>query len=207
MKNLVFLGPPGAGKGTQASRVSERLGIPHISTGDMLRAAMREQTPTGLKAKAYIDKGELVPDAVVIELVRERLTQPDCKNGYILDGFPRTIAQAEALDAVSTVTLAVNITASDETIVNALSGRRFCPACSNTTHVDWNNTGKCEKCGAALIRRADDEPETVQNRLDVYTKNTKPLLDYYAKKGLLRDVIGHRGIDIVFRDVMDAIGE
>ena len=207
MKNLVFLGPPGAGKGTQASRVSERLGIPHISTGDMLRAAIREQTETGLKAKAYIDKGELVPDEIVIALVKERIAQDDCKNGYILDGFPRTIAQAEALDQITTITKAINITASDQVIVKALSGRRFCPKCGNTTHVDLIQSNQCEKCGAELICRADDQPETVQNRLDVYAKNTKPLLDYYAKKGLLCDVTGHRGIDVVFKDVMAALGE
>lgn len=206
MKNLVFLGPPGAGKGTQASRVSASLGLPHISTGDILRAAIREQTEVGLKAKAYMDAGNLVPDEVVIAIVKERIAQPDCKAGYILDGFPRTLNQAQVLDTITTITKAINIAVEDEKLVTRLSGRRVCPTCGLTTHVN-NITGTaCPKCGAELIQRVDDAPETVRNRLSVYNAQAKPLLDHYEAKGILTDIDGLMDIDDVTKAVIEAIG-
>ena len=157
--NLIFLGPPGAGKGTQAVRVCEQLGIPQISTGDILRRAIKNETPTGLAAKSYIDKGQLVPDSVVIDIVRERLVQDDCKNGYLLDGFPRTVAQAEALEGFAKIDAVVDINVSDEKLVARLSGRRVCLSCGGTYHVSQlNGSMTCAKCGNELIQRADDRP-------------------------------------------------
>ncbi len=189
--NVIFLGPPGAGKGTQAVRVCERLGIPQISTGDILRAAMKAETPVGLEAKSYVEKGLLVPDSVVINIVRDRLQQDDCKNGYILDGFPRTVAQAEALSAFADIQAVVDIEVADDVLVNRLSGRRVCPACGATYHTA-NLAGRedCEKCGAKLIRRKDDEPETVLSRLTVYHDQTAPLIAYYTEKGILHAIDG-----------------
>ncbi len=199
---LVFLGPPGAGKGTQAAVVSRALDIPHISTGDMFRKAMREGTPTGLKAKAYVDQGKLVPDSVTVEMVRERLSEDDCKNGYLLDGFPRDLHQAKALAGFSQPDAVVNIAVADEKLIARLSGRRFCPKCSGTFHISKLADEKtCPDCGAELVQRADDNPATIANRLSVYHEQTSPLTAYYAQEGLLKEVDG----DLPMEDVSAAI--
>ncbi len=205
--NVIFLGPPGAGKGTQAVRVCERLGIPQISTGDILRRAIKEQTPTGLAAKAYIDRGDLVPDSVVIDIVRERLAQPDCQKGYILDGFPRTVPQAQALAEFATIDAVIDIEVSDEALTQRLSGRRVCPACGATYHVSRLSGDACEKCGAKLIQRDDDKAETVLSRLAVYHAQTAPLIDFYSEKGLLRTVDGAAPMDDCFAAILKALGE
>ena len=206
--NVIFLGPPGAGKGTQAVRVCERLGIPQISTGDILRRAMKEGTPTGLAAKSYIDKGELVPDSVVIDIVRERLAQDDCKAGYVLDGFPRTVPQAQALGEFATIDAVIDIEVSDEALTERLSGRRVCLACGGTYHVNQlNGSTTCAKCGAELVQRNDDKAETVLSRLKVYHAQTAPLIDYYQQKGLLRAVDGAAPMDECFAAIMAALGE
>ena len=206
--NVIFLGPPGAGKGTQAVRVCERLGIPQISTGDILRRAIKEQTPTGLAAKAYIDKGELVPDSVVIDIVRERLAAKDCENGYILDGFPRTVPQAQALATFAKIDAVIDIEVSDEKLTERLSGRRVCLSCGGTYHVSrLNGSTTCEKCGAGLIQRYYDKAETVLSRLKVYHAQTAPLIDFYAEQGLLRTVDGSQPMDDCFSAILSALGE
>ena len=206
--NVIFLGPPGAGKGTQAVRVCERLGIPQISTGDILRRAMKEGTPTGLAAKAYIDKGELVPDSVVIDIVRERLAAKDCENGYILDGFPRTVPQAQALATFAKIDAVIDIEVSDEKLTERLSGRRVCLSCGGTYHVSrLNGSTTCEKCGATLIQRDDDKAETVLSRLKVYHAQTAPLIDFYAEQGLLKAVDGSQPMDDCFSAILSALGE
>lgn len=206
--NLVFLGPPGAGKGTQAVTVSQALNIPHISTGDMFRKAMREGTPTGLKAKAYIDNGQLVPDSVTVEMVKERLAEPDCANGYLLDGFPRNIDQAEALAAFSALDAVVDIAVADDKLIARLSGRRFCPKCNGTFHISsLADEKKCPACGAELIQRADDNPETIANRLSVYHEQTSPLTAYYAQKGILKQVDGALPMEEVSAQIMKALAD
>ena len=205
--NVIFLGPPGAGKGTQAVRVCERLGIPQISTGDILRRAMREQTPTGLAAKSYVDKGQLVPDRVVIDIVRERLAQEDCAGGYLLDGFPRTVPQAEALAQFAHIDAVIDIDVSDEKLIERLSGRRVCPACGGTYHISHLKGDTCEKCGGKLIQRDDDKAETVLSRLSVYHAQTAPLIDYYDARGLLRKVDGSAPMDDCFSAILSALGE
>ena len=204
---IVFLGPPGAGKGTQAVRVCARLGIPQISTGVILRRAMRENTETGAKAKAFVDAGQLVPDELVIAIVAERLREPDCASGYILDGFPRTVAQAEALEKTASLDAAVNIGIDDALLVARLSGRRVCPGCGGTYHIDTlGGATACEACAGLLAQRDDDKPETVKNRLAVYHKQTKPLIDFYAAKGLLRTIDGAQPPDACFADIVRALG-
>ena len=206
--NLIFLGPPGAGKGTQAVRVCERLGIPQISTGDILRRAIKNETPTGLAAKSYIDKGQLVPDSVVIDIVRERLTQDDCKNGYLLDGFPRTVAQAEALEGFAKIDAVVDIDVSDEKLVARLSGRRVCLSCGGTYHVSQlNGSMTCAKCGNELIQRADDKAETVLSRLAVYHAQTEPLIDFYTQRGLLKEIDGAQPMDECYAAIMAVLGK
>lgn len=196
--NLVFLGPPGAGKGTQALGVSEKYAIPHISTGDILRNEIKNGTALGLEAKSYMDAGKLVPDEVVIGIVAARLQQPDCKNGFLFDGFPRTLAQAQALAERTKIEMAVDIDVPDEVIVDRLSGRRVCKSCGGTYHVSNMKGSICQNCGGELIQRDDDAPETVQNRLRVYHEQTQPLIDYYRQQGVLVTVDGTQGIDEVF---------
>ena len=206
--NVIFLGPPGAGKGTQAVRVCERLGIPQISTGDILRRAMKEGTPTGLAAKSYVDKGLLVPDEVVIAIVRERLAMEDCQKGYILDGFPRTVPQAEALAQFAKIDAVIDIEVSDEKLTERLSGRRVCLNCGGTYHVSTlNGRTTCEKCGNELIQRNDDKAETVLSRLSVYHAQTAPLIDYYAKLGLIRTIDGAQPMEACFDAILCALGE
>ncbi len=205
--NVIFLGPPGAGKGTQAQVVCARLGIPQISTGDMLRSAIAHQTETGLKAKSYMDAGQLVPDAVVIAIVKERLADADCQNGYVLDGFPRTVEQAKALAEFAKIDRVVNIAVEDEALVKRLSGRRVCPVCGAPYRLDrLNGETKCATDGATLIQRDDDKPETVLNRLNVYHRQTAPLIDYYEKEGILRAVDGSQGMENVTAAILDTIG-
>ena len=205
--NVIFLGPPGAGKGTQAVRVCERLGIPQISTGDILRRAIKEQTPTGLAAKSYIDKGQLVPDSVVIDIVRERLEHDDCKNGYLLDGFPRTVLQAEALETFAKIDAVIDIDVSDEKLVERLSGRRVCLSCGGTYHVSLlGDSTTCAKCGEQLIQRDDDKAETVLSRLSVYHAQTAPLIDFYTQRGLLKAVDGAQPMDECYAAILEALG-
>lgn len=204
---LVFLGPPGAGKGTQASYVCEKLAIPHISTGDMLRSAIANGTPTGLQAKVFMDAGKLVPDEVLIAMVRERLSAADCANGYLLDGFPRTVAQAEALKGISAPDYAVNVDVPDEKLLARLTGRRVCAKCAGTFHVSQlNGATVCPVCGGELIQRKDDTPETISSRLNVYHTQTAPLIDFYAGEGNLITVDGDQAMDEVTKAIFTALG-
>ena len=201
MKNIILLGAPGAGKGTQAAMIAEEFKVPHISTGDILRRNMKEGTPLGLKAKAFVESGGLVPDEVVIGLVEDRLSQDDCKNGYILDGFPRTIAQAEALDKVAKIDLAINIDVPFETIIDRLGGRRVC-VCGETYHVSMlNGETTCKRCGKELFIRDDDKPETVKNRLRVYSDQTQPLIDYYRSQNKVVDIKANGTKEEIFADI------
>lgn len=203
------MGLPGAGKGTQAEKIVEEYGIPHISTGDMFRAAMKEGTELGLKAKSFMDKGELVPDEVTIGIVRERLSKDDCKKGFLLDGFPRTVPQAEALENILTdlerkIDYVINIDVDKNILMERLTGRRICKNCGATYHLIFNppaQEGVCDRCGGELYQRADDNAETVQNRLEVNIKQAKPLLDFYEEKGYLRTLDGQRDISVVFADI------
>lgn len=207
--NLIFLGPPGAGKGTQAKRVAEKYGIPQISTGDMLREAVAKGTELGKKAKEYMDKGELVPDEVVIGIVKERLQQPDCEKGFILDGFPRTLAQAEALDEMlkelnKKIDAVINIVVPEEEVVKRITNRRTCRNCGAVYHLIYappKEDNKCDKCGGELYQRDDDKEETVRERYRVYRENTEPLIDYYRKKGILYDVDGTKDIEGVWKEI------
>ena len=186
---LIFLGPPGAGKGTQAAGVSAHLGVPHISTGDMFRSAIKNQTPTGLEAKRYLDAGELVPDSVTIAMVRERLAMDDCEKGYLLDGFPRTVDQAIALDQISAPDAVVDINVPDERLLSRLTGRRVCGKCQGTFHVSkLADERTCPICGGELYQRNDDKPETIATRLKAYHDSTEPLIGYYKGLGKLRRV-------------------
>lgn len=208
------MGLPGAGKGTQAERIVEKYGIPHISTGDMFRAAIKEQTELGLQAKSYMDKGDLVPDEVTIGIVRERLSKEDCNKGFLLDGFPRTVAQADALEGILSdlnkkIDFVINIDVDKEILMERLTGRRICKSCGSTYHLIFNPPavdGVCDRCGGELYQRADDNSETVQNRLDVNLKQTKPLLDFYETKGYLRNIDGQQDINIVFADLDQLLG-
>lgn len=203
--NVIFLGAPGAGKGTCAVRVTERFGIPHVSTGDILRANIRGNTELGARAKSYIDKGQLVPDSVVIDIVADRLKQPDCKRGYVLDGFPRTIPQAEALDKIADIDIVLNLEVSDQAVIERLSGRRVC-SCGNTSHIKWlNGSDVCDKCGGHMYQRDDDKEETVKNRLKVYYEQTSPLIEYYKGQSKLVDIKGTGDVDKVMKDVYKAL--
>nr|4QBF_A Chain A, Adenylate kinase [Bacillus subtilis subsp. subtilis str. 168] len=212
--NIVLMGLPGAGKGTQAERIVEKYGIPHISTGDMFRAAMKEETPLGLEAKSYIDKGELVPDEVTIGIVRERLSKSDCERGFLLDGFPRTVAQAEALEELleemgRPIDYVINIQVDKEELIARLTGRRICSVCGTTYHLVFNppkTPGICDKDGGELYQRADDNEETVTKRLEVNMKQTAPLLAFYDSKEVLVNVNGQQDIQDVFADVKVILG-
>ena len=202
---IIFLGAPGSGKGTHATRVKTELGVPHISTGDIFRENIKGGTPLGVLAKSYIDKGALVPDDVVIKIVEDRLSREDCKNGFILDGFPRTIYQAEALKKIADIDVVINLVVDDEAIVKRVAGRRMC-RCGETYNVAFlNGATTCAKCGAELYQREDDKEETVKSRLEVYHKETAPLIDYYRKEGLLKDVDGSQGIEAVYADILKVI--
>lgn len=210
---LILLGPPGVGKGTQAVKISEHLKVPHISTGDILREAVKNKTDIGNKAKTYMDKGELVPDNVVIELVKCRITEPDCKRGFLLDGFPRTVAQAVALDdELQRIGIPINrviqLFAEETEIIIRLTGRRMCPECGKLYHIHYmkpKQDGICDHDSATLIQRIDDEEETVKNRLIVYDQKTKDLIDYYKKKNLLLEVDAGRSVDTITKNILEKL--
>jgi len=212
---IIMLGAPGAGKGTQAKKIASKYGIPHISTGDIFRANIKAGTELGKKAKSYMDQGLLVPDELTCDLVVDRISQPDAANGYVLDGFPRTIPQAECLtDALKNlggqVDYAIDVDVPDENIVNRMSGRRACLKCGATYHIVFaapKSEGICDVCGEKLVLRDDDRPETVLNRLKVYHDQTQPLIDYYSKAGVLKTVDGTRSLDDVFSEIVGILGE
>ena len=212
---IIMLGAPGAGKGTQAQRIAAKWNISHISTGDIFRANIKNGTELGKKAKSYMDQGLLVPDELTVDLVVDRIKQADCANGYVLDGFPRTIPQAEALDEAlkslnDSLDYAINVEVPDENIINRMSGRRACLSCGATYHIVYNKTkteGICDKCGSELVLRDDDKPETVQKRLSVYHDQTQPLIDYYTKKGIIKEVDGTLDMEAVFNAIVDILGE
>ena len=212
--NLIFLGPPGSGKGTQAVRVADKLDILHLSTGDLLRAAVKEGTPLGKKAEGFMKAGELVPDEVIIGLIEEKQKSGDLNNGFILDGFPRTIPQAEALDAMfdkigTKIDRAVLLNVDDQEVINRISGRMYCTNCSAGYNYPANmpkQEGICDKCGGKLARRPDDEPDVVKNRLDVYKKQTQPIEDYYRGKSLILDIAGIGTPDDIFNRIVEGLG-
>lgn len=211
---IIMLGAPGAGKGTQAKMIADKYSIPHISTGDIFRANIKNGTELGKKAKTYMDQGLLVPDELTVDLVIDRVGQEDCKNGYVLDGFPRTIPQAESLDAAlsklgTKIDYAINVEVPDENIINRMSGRRACLACGATYHIVHIPTkveGICDRCGSETVLRDDDKPETVKKRLDVYHEQTQPLIDYYSGKGALVEVDGTKDMNDVFADIVKILG-
>ncbi|MTI71175.1 MAG: adenylate kinase [Firmicutes bacterium] len=211
---LILLGPPGAGKGTQASGIVEKYSIPHISTGDIFRKNIKEGTELGNKAKDYMDKGLLVPDDLVVAIVKDRLTEDDCKEGFLLDGFPRTVAQADALDNElknldCKLDRALNIQVEKEELVERITGRRICKDCGATYHIKYNPPkadGICDKCGGELYQRKDDTVDTVTKRIEVYFNQTSPLIDYYTKKNILTNIDGEQSIDDVFEDIVKALG-
>ena len=212
---IIMLGAPGAGKGTQAKKIAEKCGIPHVSTGDIFRANIKNGTELGMEAKKYMDQGLLVPDELTVKILLDRVSQPDCKNGYVLDGFPRTIPQAEVLDKAlaelgESIDYAIDVDVPDENIVKRMSGRRACVSCGATyhvVHVPPKKEGICDRCGSELILRDDDKPETVKNRLDVYHKQTQPLIDFYTKKGVLKTVDGTVDMQDVFKAIVAILGE
>ena len=210
---IIMLGAPGAGKGTQAQMIADKYNIPHISTGDIFRANIKNGTELGKKAKEYMDKGQLVPDELTVELLLDRVANEDCKNGYVLDGFPRTIPQADVLDSELTklgdkVDYAINVDVPDENIVNRMSGRRACLKCGATYHIEHippKKEGICDTCGSELVQRDDDKPETVQNRLSVYHQQTQPLIEYYDKKNILKTVDGTKDMQEVFSNIVSIL--
>lgn len=212
---IIMLGAPGAGKGTQAKMIAEKYGIPHVSTGDIFRANIKNGTELGKEAKQYMDQGKLVPDELTVKILLDRVAQDDCKNGYVLDGFPRTIPQANVLDEALTklgdkIDYAVNVDVPDENIINRMGGRRACVACGATYHVVYNapkTEGICDVCGKELIIRDDDQPETVKNRLNVYHEQTQPLIDFYEAKGVLKSVDGTVDMKDVFAAIVEILGE
>lgn len=211
---IIMLGAPGAGKGTQAKMIADKYSVPHISTGDIFRANIKNGTELGQKAKTYMDQGLLVPDELVVDLVVDRVSQNDCKNGYVLDGFPRTIPQAESLDAAleklgEKVDFAINVEVPDENIVRRMSGRRACVSCGATyhiVHIPTQKEGICDRCGNELILRDDDQPETVTKRLTVYHEQTQPLINYYNEKNVLLEVDGTKDMKAVFEDIVQILG-
>lgn len=206
---LIIFGPPGAGKGTQAERIVKKISVSHISTGDIFREAAAKKTELGQRVKEYMDKGELVPDDIVVKVVEERLKQPDCKKGFLLDGFPRTLIQAKALDKIleklkTKIDVVINLEVAEEEIVKRLSNRRVCKVCGTVYHLIFNPpkiSDKCDKCGGKLYQRDDDKEEAVRNRLKVYQKQTQPLIEYYRKKNVLKDVNGNKNIDDVEKEI------
>lgn len=212
---IIMLGAPGAGKGTQAKMIADKYSIPHISTGDIFRANIKNGTELGKEAKKYMDNGQLVPDELTVKILLDRVANDDCKNGYVLDGFPRTIPQAEVLDSElnklgDKIDYAINVDVPDENIVNRMSGRRACVGCGATYHIKYNPTkveGICDVCGKELILRDDDKPETVLNRLKVYHDQTQPLIDYYGKAGIVKEVDGTVDMNDVFQAIVDILGE
>jgi adenylate kinase len=211
---LILLGPPGAGKGTQADKIAKEYNIPHISTGDIFRANIKNETELGLEAKQYIDNGELVPDTVVVAIVEDRIKQDDTENGFLLDGFPRTENQALALDDVLkemdiSLDAVININVDSQILVSRITGRRICKDCGATFHVEFNppaEEGVCDLCGGELYQRSDDNEDTVQNRIDVYNKQTAPLIEYYSKQDLIKTIDGEQAIDKVFTDIVKKLG-
>ncbi|MCQ2520280.1 MAG: adenylate kinase [Lachnospiraceae bacterium] len=211
---IIMLGAPGAGKGTQAKMISEKYGLPHVSTGDIFRANIKNGTELGMEAKKYMDQGQLVPDELTVKILLDRVAQEDCKNGYVLDGFPRTIPQAEVLENAlkelnDNVDFAINVDVPDENIINRMGGRRACVNCGATYHLQYAPTkveGICDKCGNELILRDDDKPETVKNRLDVYHKQTQPLIDFYNERGILKEVDGTVSMNEVFNSIVSILG-
>ena len=211
---IIMLGAPGAGKGTQAQMIAEQYHIPHISTGDIFRANIKNGTELGKKAKEFMDKGQLVPDELTVQLLLDRVAQDDCKDGYVLDGFPRTIPQADVLDQELTklgdkVEYAINVDVPDENIIHRMSGRRACLKCGATYHIEHippKKEGICDKCGSELVQREDDKPETVKNRLSVYHEQTQPLIEYYTRKNILKTVDGTRDMKDVFSDIITILG-
>lgn len=203
---LIFLGPPGAGKGTQAVGISARLNVPHISTGDMLRSAVKNETPVGLQARKFMEAGQLVPDTILVEMVKERLSMDDCLNGYLLDGFPRTVEQAEALDAISAPDAVINIETPDEKLMDRLTGRRVCEKCHGTFHISTlENEEVCPVCGGRLFHRDDDKPDTIGERLRVYHEQTAPLIGYYKNNGKLKSVDGDKRPEDVFKAILASL--
>lgn len=215
MLRTILLGPPGAGKGTQAVKIVEKYNIPHISTGDIFRENIKNKTELGNRAKAYMDRGELVPDELVVEIATDRLTKDDCKNGFLLDGFPRTIFQAEKLDEFLTkrgekIDKVINIDVEKDALVKRITGRRVCKSCGASYHVvniPPKKDGVCDLCSGELIQRADDTEETVLNRIDVYNKQTKPLVDYYGKAGVIINIDGNKDLDDVLADIVKGLGK
>lgn len=215
MLRTILLGPPGAGKGTQAVKIVEKYNIPHISTGDIFRENIKNETELGNRAKAYMDKGELVPDELVVEIATDRLTKDDCKNGFLLDGFPRTIFQAEKLDEFlarrgEKIDKVINIDVEKDALVKRITGRRVCKSCGASYHVvniPPKKDGVCDLCNGELIQRADDTEETVLNRIDVYNKQTKPLVDYYDKAGVIINIDGNKDLDDVLADIVKGLGK
>ena len=211
---IVMLGAPGAGKGTQANMIAEKYNIPHISTGDIFRANIKNGTELGKEAKGYMDKGQLVPDELTVKLLLDRVAQADCKNGYVLDGFPRTIPQAEVLDSELTkngekLDYAIDVDVPDENIIHRMGGRRACLKCGATYHVEYvppKKEGICDVCGSELVLRDDDKPETVKNRLKVYHDQTQPLIEYYTKQNVLHSVDGTQDVNKVFSDITEMLG-
>ena len=212
---IIMLGAPGAGKGTQAQMICDKYNIPHISTGDLFRSNIKNGTELGKKAKEYMDKGQLVPDELTVELLLDRVAKEDCKDGYVLDGFPRTIPQADVLDKELTklsdkIDFAINVEVPDENIVRRMSGRRACLKCGATYHIEHippKQEGICDRCGSELVQRDDDKPETVQNRLSVYHEQTQPLIDYYQNAGVLKQVDGTKDMNDVFTDIVDILSK
>ena len=211
---IIMLGAPGAGKGTQAKKIAEKYGIPHISTGDIFRANIKGGTELGMKAKTFMDQGKLVPDEITIGMLMDRIKADDCAKGYVLDGFPRTIPQAESLTAAlsargEAIDYAINVDVPDENIITRMGGRRACLSCGATYHVQFNPPkaeGVCDVCGSALVLRDDDKPETVKNRLSVYHEQTQPLIDYYQKAGVLKEVDGTQELNRVCADIVEILG-
>ena len=211
---IIMLGAPGAGKGTQAKMIAEKYSIPHISTGDIFRANIKNGTELGKEAKTYMDQGKLVPDELTVKILLDRVAADDCKNGYVLDGFPRTIPQAEVLENElnklgDKIDYAIDVNVPDENIIKRMSGRRACLSCGATYHIEHippKKEGICDRCGGELILRDDDKPETVKKRLDVYHEQTQPLIDYYTKKGIIKDVDGTQQMDDVFNAIVKILG-